>query len=199
MDNRKFIVTIGDVVDCGVGFFVGNYLITAGHVVDEKKDMFIHFDGRKYTLNAKDAIVFESWTDDMPWYDGDVSVFKFEGINSPLRLAQELPTQTSNLVCESFIPKVVNQAPINPHGTDIFSKPISSMYMEPVASTAKIVNTEYENNLFICEMSPILYKGASGSPLMDGNTVYGLLYAGADKYCGFVTAKYIADKITNIS
>ena len=44
----------------GVGFFVGNLFITAGHVFNEGQIHSIYFNGQRIVLNKNEAIFFNS-------------------------------------------------------------------------------------------------------------------------------------------
>lgn len=156
-DFRQYIVPFCDDKAGGCGFFVGDYFVTAGHVFDEFDSRIFYFDGKYHTVEKKDALYLRSTKDHLNSEDvQDVAIFRFEGIGSPLRLNGATPYMGVDLTLYSFL---VTTGELNPF----------SMIEVTGVVTRRIFH------FFECEMNFILKEGSSGSPLIAGNQVYGIL------------------------
>jgi hypothetical protein len=173
MDIEKFTLPIKGQAQCGCGFFVGNHFITAGHVVLEcNLPLEIWFNGDKYQLefdNLAKIVYTKELTENC--YCGDFAVFAFENINSPLVLADYIPTTGQKLNCITY-DTIVSKSGSMP---SIFATDEEIMKVKTTAT----VREEQQGNFFACDTDTILHKGNSGSPLIDtNNRVVGILHAG---------------------
>ena len=88
MNREDYITFIDGGTSDGVGFFVGNLFITAGHVFNEGQTHSIYFDGQRIVLDKNKAIFFKSPNGDFFSPDTpDVAIFDCAGVNSPLVFA----------------------------------------------------------------------------------------------------------------
>ena len=170
-----FIVPVMGQVQQGCGFFVGNYFITAGHVIKEsEKPLSVRYDGRGYILDKGNAVKIcysEQLTKDED--AADFAIFNVEGVNSPMKLASYKPIQGQELCCityDTIITKDEDSAL-----PTIFAV---KERIEKVVAKAN-VREETLGNFFACNTKPILKKGNSGSPLLDADSnVVGILRGG---------------------
>lgn len=191
-----FIVPIIGQAQQGCGFFVGNYFITAGHVIEENNcPLFVYFEGKEFILDKTKAVKIcyskELTTDENT---SDFAVFEFNDISSPLELADYEPVAGQELRFITYDTVVVNND--NPDLPAIFS---TSDRIEKVISSA-IVREEKQGKFFACDTKSILKKGNSGSPLLDSNNrVVGILRGGTyiPECCIFQNAKSIRNAIQN--
>jgi hypothetical protein len=182
----------------GNGFFVDNFFITAEHVKNIKSSTkYILVDGREYYLNNLLNLPYKSLTYDkegMPYGhedidSTDIAVYLFDNleINSPLRLSDSLPERGQHLHCDFY--------------HSIKDKSLTSQISEIVSSlnlyfweTSGVVESEdkyFVGNFFGARMTPAHpNRGSSGSPLYDGNIVYGILHNGEENLCGFYSAAH---------
>lgn len=182
----------------GNGFFVGNLFITADHVVsDSYFTPFIIINGTQYNLEEKfriqlnyNSISYDA--DGHPFGHEDNSktdfvIYRFDNIkiNSPLRLSENLPSLGQQLNCD-FFHRI--KASTNP------SQFRESKYPVPlfIWKTTGIVESDanyFIGNFYGSRMSPVHpFRRSSGSPLYDGEIVYGILHAGGDDLCVFYSA-----------
>lgn len=155
----------------GVGFFVGNLFITAGHVFNEGQIHSIYFNGQRIVLNKNEAIFFNSPNGDIPNPNKpDVAIFNCTGVNSPLVFAEDMPIIGQELTNISRRRVVVDD--IHSGRSSIFTK------KEVIQMHTCIGKVTHTTDYCECHTDKILRKGDSGSPLMNGNTVYGVLIAG---------------------
>ncbi len=178
----------------GNGLIVGNYLITAGHVIHmggNNDILSFRFKGKEYSLNKNNYIEYFYCPQEECAADKyDIYVYDLKGIienlDSPLTLSKENPTSgdiLQSISCKerAIIPENRNL----PIGRKVFN--ISANVFE------------IEGNYFRCQMEEPLHPEQSGSPVVKGNVVMGLLYGGInhDKYhgkeCLFQSAKSIIE------
>lgn len=152
----------------GVGFFVGNLFITAGHVFNEGQIHSIYFNGQRIVLNKNEAIFFNSPNGDIPNPNKpDVAIFNCTGVNSPLVFAEDMPIIGQELTNISRRRVVVDD--IHSGRSSIFTK------KEVIQMHTCIGKVTHTTDYCECHTDKILRKGDSGSPLMNGNTVYGVI------------------------
>lgn len=87
MNREDYITFIDGGTSDGVGFFVGNLFITAGHVFNEGQTHSIYFGGQRIVLDKNEAIFInypngDFFSPEIP----DVAIFDCAGVNSPLVL-----------------------------------------------------------------------------------------------------------------
>ena len=143
----------------GVGFFVHDFLITAGHVVREGQP-FIFMNGKKHFLEITDALLLRTLNEESTYDDGmDIAVFFFEGMMSPLTFSRTCINVGSQLTSRSMFR----------HYSEDFGDELS------VEETSGQV-TEVMGNFFKCDLERTLREGSSGSPIFCDNEVVGILY-----------------------
>ena len=194
MNREDYILFIdGGLSNDGVGFFVGNTFITAGHVINDNIIHTINVNGRKIELKKSDAIYlncaeYDNVSPDIP----DLAIFEFKDINSPLILANDSPTEGQFL---EFISKrrVVENNEVNGIPS-IFTQ---SESIKTLSCKGEVV--AHDADYWECHTDKILRKGDSGSPVMKGNSVYGVLVGGKPGIpkCVFLSAERILKIIEN--
>lgn len=163
--NNLFTDTHSEIIDtlCGNGFFVGDYFVTAAHVISAVKFPFIKMNGQEFFLKQTDAIVWRKMSENPKGEEfentdnADVAIFHFPNADSPLQLSEKLPEPSTILSC-------------NYH------------YHSKLCESQGVVGDKdcFLGNFFGCRMTPIhpIEGGSSGSPLIKDNIVYGILHAG---------------------
>lgn|GEM_PF-919170 len=137
----------------GNGVLVGDLLITAGHVVKKGSDHTFRFNDHIFKLKDLEEIFISTAKEN---YEYDLAVYKISGINSPLTLSPKKPEINHILTSKSY-----------------------SMGKGYIACDATVIDTSEESGLYYgVETSVSLKEGSSGSPLFDGNQVFGIIVAG---------------------
>ena len=160
-DLDKYVIPVFcETGDCGVGFFSGNLFITAGHVIHDN-DTHIYFNGRVYNLKEDKAIkLFVTDPDGDDELQNDYAIFKFDRVDSPIRLGHYTPQKGKSLTCISFI-----------HDPSMLGTPEGDIVC--VKYQGQVSRNVF--NFFECKMDVVLHPGSSGSPIMNGNEVLGIL------------------------
>ena len=194
MNREDYILFIdGGLSNDGVGFFIGNTFITAGHVINDNIIHTINVNRRKFELKKSDAIYlncaeYDNVSPDIP----DLAIFEFKNINSPLILANDSPIVGQ---CLEFISKrrVVENNEVNGIPS-IFTQ---SESIKTHSCKGEVV--AHDADYWECHTDKILRKGDSGSPVMKGNFVYGILVGGkpGTPKCAFISAERILKIIEN--
>lgn len=192
----------------GNGFFVGNLFITADHVVSDSYFMpFIIINGKQYNLEEQfriqlnyDSISHDA--DGHPFGHEDNSktdfvVYKFDNIkiNSPLRLSENMPSLGQQLNCD-FYHRIKDSS--NPSQICECKYPIPLFKWETIGIVES--DTKYFiGNFYGSRMSPVHpFRRSSGSPLYNGEIVYGILHAGGDDLCVFYSASHALSLIRQL-
>jgi hypothetical protein len=178
----------------GNGFFIENYFVSAAHVVEEDPSVcsapYIIIFGNKVFLNNEN-LLFREYTvndSDSDTYEkndaADIVVYKVNGINSPLHLAEKLPMSGQQLSCNFYHKKPLPEGnATNNHQSFLWRT--TGVVQEFVPKVP---------NFFIAKMEPRHpFKGSSGSPLFKGDIVYGILHSGGDDICGFFATAYAVE------
>ena len=173
----------------GCGVLVGDLFVTAGHVIEHAVVAHVYIDHVDYELRKENAVYYSF--DDKAILDtneSDIAVFKLEGVSpSPLTLAEELPSIGDDLISVSYL----HYAKKNINATSIFDATIE--IYEKLTCDAKV--TEISGNFFACEMEVQLKPGSSGSPVLAGNKVIGILHGGYESQCVFQSTGSIVKNI----
>ena len=158
-DYADYVVPIfDDVFICGQGCFFGDYLLTSGHVIGDSPKAFF-YKGESFLLNPSDAVAIQMISKERgDEQQKDYAIFKFQGINSPLSLSTSFPNIGDTLDCISFLP---DDDLSNADGIKRF------------CCRGRVVQRLFD--FFSCRMEFVLSEGSSGSPLISGNTVWGIL------------------------
>lgn len=176
----------------GVGFFVGNLFITAGHVIKDGTDFTMCYQGVTYKLNKSDALYYTYMDDGSITPDGnDIAIFRFENINSPLTLLSEISQRGMELRTVTKRRHAVSNGKFSLLDND---------YKEVIqAHTIVTKVVDFYENLIECSADS-LRKGDSGSPFLNGDNVYGVLIAGkrGTNVCVFQSSKSIIEIIKDI-
>lgn len=159
LETDKYIVPIFNLDNTeGIGFFVGNYFVTAGHVVLTGSP-FIFFKGKQYWLEKEKALLLKTLESESTFENGlDIAVFYIEAIDSPLEF--------------SNIPVSV--------GTELTSRCSFRHYSEEFGEAWSIERipgrvSHEMGNFFKCDLSRTLHEGSSGSPILLDDKVIGIL------------------------
>lgn len=164
----------------GQCFIVGSYLITAAHVIylqDEFIDAYVVLKNIPISLHREQALLYEH----SPQIDEnyhDYAVFALPQVSkSPLQL-KSISDDEECLTCF--------------YKRNVKLEEGSVPHLALMTSEAKL-NRLYSDNLFLCNVNPMLIKGDSGCPIVDKeNNVVGMLVAGDDKsICAFQSAVFI--------
>ena len=146
--------------DCGVGVFVGNYFITAGHVVCDY-DASILLNGEYQPLKRDEALQLYIIDDKgQEETQMDLAVFAFPDIKSPLKVASSFPDESDILTYISFS-----------HDSNLLNTQSSDFL--PVQNRCWFKRRIH--NFYECETDIILHPGSSGSPVFRGSEVIGIL------------------------
>lgn len=159
LETDKYIVPIFNLDNTdGIGFFVGNYFVTAGHVVLTGSP-FIFLKGKQYWLEKEKALLLKTLESESTFENGlDIAVFYIEAIDSPLEF--------------SNIPVSV--------GTELTSRCSFRHYSEEFGEAWSIERipgrvSHEMGNFFKCDLSRTLHEGSSGSPILLDDKVIGIL------------------------
>ena len=181
VDYDKFILPLNGSLE-GTGVLVGNLFITAGHVVVGSAEPFIVISGVSYYLTANNRI----FIDDNPSKscEGfDLAIYRLDCTESPLVLANDVPKKATNLVSLSRHIVVTRT-----------SSGIFGLHQDRVLERINGKVTGYFENYFECKMEGELCKGRSGSPLLIGNKVVGILYGDKAGKDSSNTVLYLSSK-----
>ncbi len=175
-----FTDTHNEIIDtlCGNGFFVGDYFVTAAHVISAVNFPLIKMNGQEFFLKQTDAIVWRIMSENPKEEDfentdnADVAIFHFPNAGSPLQFSDKLPEPSIILSCNYYYHSNFCKSQGEVGDKDFFL-----------------------GNFFGCRMTPIhpTEGGSSGSPLIKDDIVYGILHAGNKSdtsICVFSSAAY---------
>ena len=151
MDYRKYILPIGSHNYYeGCGFFVGDYFITCGHVIEHAESPFLYILQKQVSL---DKPAFLEYSKDTSGYD--LAIFHIPGITTELYLYE-------NIIKEGSIAHSVSFKCLG----------------EKLVECDVTIGPDREAN-YISGLSDIPLKGGcSGSPILMGNQVVGMITGG---------------------
>ena len=193
MNREDYILFIAGELPDGVGFFIGNTFITAGHVINNNSIHTINVNGRKIELKKSDALYLNCAEFDMVCRDiPDLAIFEFTDVNSPLILANESPTEGQCL-------EVISKRRVIIHNE---ANGLPSIFAQSESIKTHFCKGEvvaHDADYWECHTDKLLQEGDSGSPVMKGNSVYGVLVAGepGTHKCVFLSAQRILKIIEN--
>lgn len=201
-------------VPIGNGSFVGDYFITAAHVIAENEDVkgqsnpFIIWKGKRIGLTKANALIWKT----LPTKEGgnhfgyedknlgDVAVFKVEGVNSQLMLSETAPKE-GQILNSAFYHQLPQKS-----GSSSSVQPIvySGRNIYLWETTAKVRGIEDSRGNFFSATMNHLHPtggGSSGSPLIEDNTVYGILHGSPTDYpeiCVFYSTSHLLSLIQHL-
>ena len=182
-------------------FFAGDLFFTAEHVFIPNDGIvgsnpYIIVDNKKYVLRNKVNLSFKKMTlnenKQMHGHDdeecADIAAFVFDHlkISSPFILSDSLPKYGQTLHCD-FYHRLQDETDKKQKSVDINLK---KMY---IWETTGLVRGKdcFCGNFFGATMTPKHPSGgSSGSPIYDGNIVYGILHNGEKDFCGFYYSRH---------
>ena len=178
MENVVVPIAIG--YSDGNGVVVGDMLITAGHVVNKGDVLHVNINGDAYSLDSNDAIVCLVEKSNEEGLFNDCAVYKLNRhYNDPI-IENFIPTAGDVLQSVSYKHTVTKETT---DGIGFFGTQYNERY-ELCTSRATVV--DIVGNFIICEMEEPLEEGRSGSPLICGDKVVGILHGGIEgKTCIF--------------
>ncbi len=197
MELGKYIYPIKSSDTDGNGVLIGKHFVTVGHVIETAVICYVTIENKTYELTKESALVIR--TNNEGRSDGyDLAVFKFEDIEpSPLVLSSSIPSIDIELNSICYNHKSYGTISSN----NIFCSPIEETWTL-VQNSGHIISV-YDNYIE-CELNGKLQRGNSGSPLMYGNSVVGILYGDKDgkessKTVLFLSSEAIARLLKNMS
>ena len=212
MDLKQYIYPIysgGTIV--GQGFIVDGYFITAAHVVNDFPSCFISINSKRFELS--DMLIRTSFFNKSDAYDKiikknfyhnplskleyifigigniyhdssmmDIAMYPCNDIESPLRLSQHIPLKGDQLISYCM------------HEEMDFSQLNPPCKLKTVPALAL---GQEEGNYFYCDCEQ--FAGSSGSPLLEGNEVVGIMHGGNDKgLCAFLKVQVVRNIISQM-
>ena len=141
----------------GNGVIIQNLLVTAGHVVVNSEDAFICWKDERIELASLEKVYVSIAKDND---ELDLAVYRMPRITSPLNLSLQEATAGQSLISHS-IKETQNGS-------------------EPIECNAQVCN--HKEGLYIRAITDYRLKpGCSGSPLLSGNEVCGIIVVGNNK------------------
>lgn len=165
-------------LQCGNAIIIGNLFVTAAHVVENASKITFCINGKNHSYFTNQFSIIENTINSKQLSGHDIAILKLDNIYSPFLLADETLTVETEALSISY---KFNNTKHQNNASNIskyLSETNDSMYLF-VKSTATIM--EYEDNFVGCKMSIPLEEGRSGSPLIKGNKVYGILHGGGEE------------------
>lgn len=166
----------------GSGVLVGDLFVTAGHVVDMGIKTTVVIEGKTYSLDKDNVVLFDTNPDKRS--DGyDIAVFRLNDVCSPLKLADVMPNEGKELLSCS-IKHITRQT------ANIFNSNKENWIFEQCSG--KVI-ARYDN-YFECQFSEPISEGGSGSPVFDGEKVIGILYGDKEGKKSSNTVLFLSSK-----
>ena len=165
----------------GNGFFVEDFFITAAHVIEEARCAYIKIGNEEKMLCRENAIIWRSMKQHPPeeygnLKNGDIAVYRFDGVDSPLTLSETVPIPGDELVSCYYYSHTW-------HNTKGFVGDSEDWFCGNFFGWRTDANSIHPQE-----------GGSSGSPLLKNGVVYGVLHAGNEKdpsICVFTTATFV--------
>lgn len=154
----------------GQGFVSDGYFFTAAHVVKDNPMCFVELGGKRIQLSSINPRFIGNKDADKDLNHADVAIYKFGDSDSPLNLNIQTPKP----------PERYKSCCVQTHfdtSTNTYNKIFTEI-------DATVVGEE--GNYFYCRCKRFL--GSSGSPLLWGNQVVGVMHGGIpkDELCAFL-------------
>lgn len=136
----------------GCGFFIGNRFFTSGHIIAKAQKPFIKICGEE--VNLKESIFYQY--DELDSNNYDLAVFEISNFNSNLELYEYAIEPRMTLISKSY--KTIDKG---------------TVFIE-----TEVITQGQEGNYFCGISKANLKSGSSGSPVLIGNKVVGILTKG---------------------
>lgn len=177
---KNFVIPITVGYSDGNGVVVGDLLITVGHVVNKGDSIHLTIKGDAYSFDKNDAIVCLEEKSNEEGLFNDYAVYKLNNSYNHLTIENYIPTIGDILQSVSYKHIVEKQIT----GCVGF---LGTQYKESYKlCTSRATVVDIIGNFIICEMEEPLEEGRSGSPLIRGDKVVGILHGGIEgKICVF--------------
>ena len=164
--NQCIFPIMDGIDDVGQGFLADGYFITAAHVVKHHPNCFIDIGSNIIKLSEIPLVLIGEGDVDRDAGQVDVAIYRY-GYASPLHLSTYKPQQTDLLESHCMMVRYDNTT--------------GKYYNELDVKSAILLNREDEN-YFYCRC--LRFGGSSGSPLLFGNQVVGIMHGGDGKTTG---------------
>lgn len=155
----------------GQGFVADGFFITAAHVIKDVQDLYIILRGQKIMVKDLRLLYIGEGDVNTDSKEVDVAIFDLHEVPSPLHLST-IPFKDKKQLKSCIIE--INE---------------DKRCLEPKLSLSfKSVHIICEeNNYYICNCKRNV--GSSGSPLLLGNNVVGVMHGGKDDICVYLKVK----------
>lgn len=165
------IFPIIDGQDCvGQGFVADDFFITAAHVVKNYPNCFVEINGSRVKLCDVTPIYIGKGDIDKDSKAEDVAIYAFDNIHSFLHLSARTLSKSDYI--RSVCIAVNHESANNQYYRDLY-----------ILEATLLDQTE--GNYFYCKCAR--YEGSSGSPLIVGNEVVGIMHGGdSNGLCAFL-------------
>ena len=160
----------------GNGVVVGDWLITAAHILDGSKSFEVWFDDKYFKIDTQSAVFFKTPQPNKSCDFIDLAIYKLEGIQSPIGFFKS-ELKDADLICMAWrhsVDSKMNREVWTPFKTD-------AMFLDK------------KGNFTECMMSDPLLQGYSGCPLFEDGDLAGILYGSGDdgRTCFFLSGEAI--------
>ena len=181
MDNKIFLQNTARIFTSeyadGNGVVVGDYLLTAAHILDGSKSFELWVDDRYLKVDTDSSLFFQT-----PVVNGegnflDLAIYKLEDLQSPIGFFNG-DLNDVNLKCIAWRHSVDS----NTHQEIWVPFETDAMYIDK------------KGNFIECMMSNPLVQGYSGCPLFADDKLVGTLYGSGDDGCTCYFLSYEAIK-----
>ena len=176
-DCRRFTARIftSEYVD-GNGVVVGDYLITAAHVLDSSRSFEVWVDDKYFRIDTSSSIFFQMPVTNSAGDFLDLAIYRLKDIQSPISIFDGDLTEAdiNCMAWEHSVDSKSRQEIWTPFETD-------AMYID------------HKGNFIKCMMSDPLVQGYSGCPLFADDKLVGTLYGSGDdgRTCFFLSYEAI--------
>lgn len=186
MDLTKYVYRSQNDLNDGCCVLVGKYIITAGHLVS-CHDFIVEIEGVTYYLSKENALVYMWNGKILNGSSNDIAVFKIKESTSPIEFDNNVPQVGMKLASISYehVVELTDQPDL------LFGGKLTTEYLRLNKCEAEISNIE--GNFFQCMTGIKLRPGSSGSPIFNGNKLFGILHGGQEgtNLCVFQSATSI--------
>lgn len=177
------------------GFFLKNYLITAGHVANGCSHIKFRFREQLFELSCAESLKYLDVSYGDMHQDGlDVAIFEFKDVESPFDLSEKRP-QIGDVLEIISVKHIMKQ--VLPTGS-IF--PMMQDSYNHINCKAEIVG--FLGKYLRCRTEESLEEGRSGCPCLVDNHVCAILHGGDGDIshdCYFLESTFIKEVLNTIA